>query len=381
MTGLDVDAHVNTSSAYVHIPFCSAVCPYCDFAVVAGADHLADRYANAVVAEIGMSQPLSPLEAIFFGGGTPSHVDPSLLAKILKALSDRHGIAGDAEISLEANPEDFTDLRAVEIQAVGFNRVSFGAQSFDGLVLSALGRRHTGAEVGSSIEAARSSGFASISLDLIFGSPEETEESWARSIGLAIEAEPDHVSCYSLTVEPGTPLARWVREGAPAPDPDVQADRYEFADSRLSDAGYPRYEVSNWARPGHECRYNLTVWAQGEFEAYGNGAHRYRHGARSRNVRRLDAYLDRVEVGERPITGSDLIAGWDHEIDRLFVGLRRSAGVRRGPGVDAFLRSSHGMRLLEADVVQMADNRLTVIRPLLTDEVHRAVLDLAEPDN
>jgi len=374
-----VDSLVDARSAYVHIPFCSSVCPYCDFAVVAGAEHMIDRYVDAVVTEIEMSPAWDPLDSVYFGGGTPSHVPPLALGRILSTIEARHGLRPEAEISLEANPEDFTEDRSIELRRLGFNRVSFGAQSFDGAVLEALGRRHGADQIVSSVAAARGAGMLSVSVDLIFGTPLETDESWDQTLQRTITAAPDHVSCYALTVEPGTPLNRAVIAGAPAPDPDVQADRYEMAEARLGAAGYGRYEVSNWARPGHECRYNLTVWAQGEYEAYGNAAHRYRDGVRSRNVRRLDAYLSEIEAGRRPIAGADPVSGWESEIDRLFVGLRRTEGVSDGPGVQSLIGSEKGKLLEEAGVIAISSGRLVVRRPLLTDEVHRAVLGLEAP--
>jgi oxygen-independent coproporphyrinogen-3 oxidase len=379
MSVADVDIHASKAAAYVHIPFCSAVCPYCDFAVVAGADDRIDRYIDAVVTEIELSDPWRALDAVYFGGGTPSHVRPHLLGRILGTLRARHGIAMDAEISLEANPEDFSEERAEQLLAAGFNRVSFGAQSFDDVVLARLGRRHRSVDIVGSVDQARQAGLTNVSVDLIFGTPEESEKSWASSLQDAIDLRPNHISCYALTVEPGTPLHREVRAGADAPDPDVQADRYEVAERLLPMAGLERYEVSNWARPGQECRYNLVVWAQGEYEAYGNGAHRFMDGVRSHNVRRLDAYMDRIERGLRPISGADPIEGWDVEIDRLFVGLRRSAGVGTGPGVESLIRTSGGQMLLREGIIEVADGRLTVRRPLLTDEVHRQVLDLDPP--
>ena len=379
MSRTDADAHVNTAAAYVHIPFCSAVCPYCDFAVVSGADHLAERYVEAVVDEIGRSSAWRPIEAVYFGGGTPSHVAPGLLGRLLGALVDHHGVVDDAEITLEANPEDFDSERANDLKALGFNRVSFGAQSLDGSVLAALGRRHDAGQVASSIAAARDAGFENISVDLMFGTPGETGRSWAESVSGVIDERPDHVSCYALTVEPGTPLGRAVRGGAPAPNPDVQADRYQHAAEVLGGAGFSHYEISNWARPGRECRYNLTVWAQGEFEAYGNGAHRFRDGSRSGNVRHLQQYLERIEAGDSPVAGEEHLVGWDLEIDRLFVGLRRRAGVVGGPGVEALVASAAGKRLLEAGVIEILGHRLVISHPLLTDEVHRAVLDLKAP--
>jgi oxygen-independent coproporphyrinogen-3 oxidase len=298
---------------------------------------------------------------------------------VLVALDRRHGLAAGAEISLEANPEDFGLDRARALISHGFNRVSFGAQSFDDAVLTALGRRHRETDIADSAENARTAGFENLSLDLIFGTPVETEESWEKSLGKAIALGPDHVSCYALTVEPGTPLNRQVIAGAAAPDPDVQADRYEQADLVLGGAGLERYEVSNWARPGHGCRYNLTVWAQGEYEAFGNGAHRFRDQIRSHNVRRLEAYMDLVEQGKSPTSGRESIAGWDGELDRIFVGLRRSVGVASGPGVEALLATPGGEMLLREKIIEIDDGRLVVSRPLLTDEVHRQVLDLDPP--
>ncbi len=379
MTPAEADRFVDATAAYVHIPFCSAVCPYCDFAVVAGQDDLADRYIAAVCAEIADSEKWWPLEAVYFGGGTPSHVAPGLLGKVLEALDAKHAIRADAEISLEANPEDFSIARAEELLMLGFNRVSFGAQSFDNAVLSSLGRRHEAWQIEESVGRAREAGFENLSIDLIHGTPGESDVSWKESLRHAVEMGPDHVSCYALTVEPGTPLGRSVRDGAEAPDPDDQADRYTIADEWLVGAGYHRYEVSNWARPGYECRYNLTVWAQGEYEAYGNGAHGFRNGRRFRNHRRLDAYIERIESGRSPRAGEDRVEDWDAELDRLFVGLRRSVGAVTGPGTEALLRSEEGRSLLDAGVIAEENDRLVVTKPLLTDAVHRSVLSQVGP--
>jgi oxygen-independent coproporphyrinogen-3 oxidase len=378
MISLAADSFAASAAAYVHIPFCSAVCPYCDFAVVAGKDDLAERYVAAVCAEIARSEVWGPLDAVYVGGGTPSHIDPSLLARVVDALGTRHGIAADAEVSLEANPEDFDVDRASPLRAIGFNRVSFGAQSFEPGVLAVLGRRHGPAEIVSSVAAARDAGFENLSLDLIYGTPEE--RSWAATVERAVGLQPDHISCYALTVERGTPLGRAVSEGATAPDPDVQASDYELAVDRLHTAGYRRYEVSNWARPGHECRYNLTVWAQGDYLAFGNGAHGHRDGVRFRNIRRVEAYIDAVERGESPRAGEEKLSGWEAEIDRLFVGLRREDGVIAGRGGAALVEDPEGKRLLHAGVLALADGRLRVENPLLGDEVLRAVIGLQPPE-
>ena len=379
MNAAAADHFAEAAAAYVHIPFCSAVCPYCDFAVVAGRDDLATRYIDAVCNEIATSEPWRALDAVYFGGGTPSHLDHSLLSRAIDALVTRYGIARDAEVSLEANPEDFSSDQASRIREIGFNRVSFGAQSFDDSVLLSLGRRHLPEQIETSVQAAREAGFDNVSIDLIYGTPGETDGSWAQSLQRTVEIDPDHISCYALTVEPGTPLGRSVRDGAPAPDPDVQADRYELAERILASVGFHRYEVSNWSKLERECRYNLTVWAQGEYEAFGNGAHGFRKGRRYRNHRRLDAYIDRVESGRSPEAGHDVIAGWDAEIDRLFVGLRRSVGVARGTGTEALLVSEEGRSLLGAGVITELDDRLVVSRPLMTDAVLRSVLALNAP--
>jgi oxygen-independent coproporphyrinogen-3 oxidase len=347
--------------------------------VVAGQDHVAARYVGAVCAEVQAADPWRPLEAIFFGGGTPSHVDPALLGRIVEALVARHGITNGAELSLEANPEDFSIERASQLRQIGFNRVSFGAQSFDDTVLASLGRRHLAADIEDSVLAARKAGFDNVSVDLIYGTPGETDQSWGQSLRRAVTVAPDHISCYALTVERGTPLGRAVSAGAEAPDSDVQANRYETADRILTSNGFDRYEVSNWSKPGWECRYNLTVWAQGEYEAYGNGAHGFREGRRYRNVRRIDAYIQRVESGASPRAGHDTVTGWEAELDRLFVGLRRTVGVAEGPGTETFLASAEGKTLVDAGVLGVGDGRIRVTRPLLTDAVHRSLLALDGP--
>lgn len=376
-----MDRFAGLAGAYVHIPFCSAVCPYCDFAVVAGQDDLTARYCDAVVAEIGRDDPWQPLDSIYFGGGTPSRMPVAMLGRIVAALEARHGISPGAEVSLEANPEDFDRPTAEGLIAGGFNRISFGAQSFDPAVLDRLGRRHAPSQIMEAVRIARDVGFENISLDLIYGTVGETPDSWDETVSAAVDCGPDHVSCYALTVEPGTILGRDVRAGAPAPDPDVQADRFEVADEVLSKAGLDRYEVSNWARPGMECVYNSIVWAQGEYVAYGNSAHRYRNAMRSRNIIGLNRYLDAVECEASPVAGSEEpLYDAAAEIDRMFVGLRRSAGIVSGCGGDALLSSDDGIRLLDAGVIDIAAGRLRVAKPMLTDVVLRSVLDLELPE-
>jgi oxygen-independent coproporphyrinogen-3 oxidase len=367
------------AAAYVHLPFCARVCPYCDFAVVSGRDDQIDRYVSAVATEIRRENDWKPLASVYVGGGTPSRVPPVLIGHLISVLGDHFGIEADAEVSVEANPEDWTPAVASELAARGFERVSFGSQSFDQGVLDRLGRRHHPEQITAAVTAARAAGFRSVNLDLIFGTPGETPLSWSGTLDRAIALQPDHVSCYALTVEPGTELGRAVAGGASAPDPDLQADFYEMACERLAEAGLVRYEVSNWARPGHTVKYNLAVWARGEYLAFGMGAHRFRDGTRSHNRRLLDGYLASIEEGDSPNAGSEAVEGWAAEVERVFLGIRRVAGVVAGEAGEGLLISEEGQRLAAAGVIELADGRLVVRRPLLTDHVARAVLALGPP--
>ncbi len=374
------DEAASLRSAYVHIPFCRRRCPYCDFAVVTpkegGTPYTVTRYIQAVIAEMGMERRWGPLDAVNLGGGTPSSLPPSALAAILDALKRRFGIAPGAEVSIEANPEDWDGEYAEAVRNIGFTRVSLGVQSFDPEVLRSLGRLHTPDQAISAVRRSQAVGFESVSLDLIYGTPGETPQSWEATVETALSLEADHLSAYSLTVELGTELSRQVRAGQLAPDPDDQADKYVQLADAAGAAGFVRYEVSNWARAGHHCRYNLATWGQGEYLAFGLGAHGHRAGVRRRNVRRLDVYLDRIDVAERPEAGSERITGWAEEQERLMLGLRRAAGVTAGPGTAALLRSPEGERLVAAGLLDVAEDRIRVRNPLLTDEVVRSVLAL-----
>ncbi len=375
------DSAARRLGAYVHIPFCHRVCPYCDFAVVAGREDLADRYVAALVAEIDAADPFpAPVDAVFVGGGTPSRLAPDALGRVLRALEDRLGLAAGAEVTLEANPEDWSPARAEGLAAAGFNRVSLGAQSFDAGVLAVLGRRHRPEEAAQAVGAAREAGFASVNLDLICGTPGESVASWRASVEQALAAGIDHLSVYALTVEHGTALSRAVAAGAPAPDPDHQALLWEEADRLAAGAGLIRYETSNFARPGHACLYNLITWAQGEYAGFGAGAHRHRAGVRSWNLRRVDRYVKRLEAGESPSSGEERLGAWERERERLVLGLRRAAGVVAGEGGRRLEDSPAGRRLLAAGVLERVGDRLRIARPLLGDEVSRAVLALEGGD-
>lgn len=356
-------------SAYVHIPFCARVCPYCDFAVVEGQESLVDRYVSALLTEIAMVDDWDTLDAVFIGGGTPSRVSPALIGSILEALDGKFGLVEGVEVSMEANPEDITAESSAGYRDAGVTRLSMGVQSFDDVVLTALGRQHTGYQALRAIEDARSV-FDRLSIDLIYGDPTETGASWDRTLDSALAAGTDHVSAYSLTVELGTPLSRAVADGYPAPDDDVLADRWERAAEQLS-TRLIRYEVSNYAT-SEPCKYNLATWAQGEYVAFGLGAHGHRNGVRTRNLRRLDRYMESVESGQPPMAGQTVGSNWDRELERLMLGLRRTAGVVTGVGGQILL--DRHPEFVDAGIIEHRDGRIVVVRPLLTDTVIREVL-------
>jgi oxygen-independent coproporphyrinogen-3 oxidase len=254
-------------------------------------------------------------------------------------------------------------------------RLSLGVQSFDPAVLAALGRTHTPDGARAAIDAALDA-VGSVSVDLIFGTPGETPASWEASVEAALERGIHHLSTYALTVEPGTPLSRSVADGAPAPDGDDQADKWEIASDRAGAAGLARYETSNHARPGHHSRYNLSTWGRAEYHGMGVAAHRHVGGERSWNVRRLDGYLERVESGGDPTMGSERLDAGEGEIERVVLGVRRTAGVEPGGSGAALRASNWGRRLVDAGVIT-GEGRLVVLRPLLGDEVARALLALS----
>jgi len=367
-----VDAAAELVAAYVHVPFCRRLCPYCDFAVQVGGD--TDRYVTALLAEIASAEPFSrPLDAVFVGGGTPTSLPPRRLAEVVEQLASRFGLAPGAEVSIEANPEDVDAGVAAGLRTAGFNRISLGVQSLDFSVLRSLGRSHGPEEAVAALGVARRI-FPSVNADLIFGTPGDA--TWIESVRGVLASDVDHLSVYALTVERGTALSRAVAAGAAAPDPDEQADCYQAATAAAEAAGLVRYETSNFARPGRACVYNLITWAQGEYAAFGNGAHRHRDGERSWNIRRVDRYEERVFAGESPVSGREHLTGWNREVERVLLGLRRAAGVPAGSAGSALLASPAGERLVAAGVIAADGDRVRVTRPLLGDEVARELLAL-----
>jgi len=310
---------------YVHIPFCRHRCDYCAFATYTDRDHLMDAYAAACVAEVGRAverEAMPTASSVFFGGGTPSRLPADLLASILDAVPRRSG----AEVTVECNPEDVSAERLAAYRRAGVTRVSLGVQSTVGHVLEGLGRRHGPDHVVEAAHLVAGAGFSSWNLDLIIGGAGERDEDWERSLTdlLGLEAPPPHLSAYALTVEPGTPLARTPDRH---PDDDVQATRYETADRVLTAAGYRWEEISNWARPGHECRHNHLYWDQGDYRGIGSAAHSHDGGRRWWNVRTPDRYVALVGADESVVAGEEVLDAPRRAFEALALGLRTSTGV------------------------------------------------------
>jgi putative oxygen-independent coproporphyrinogen III oxidase len=346
---------------YIHVPFCVSLCPYCDFVVYAGAAARGPRsrveaFVRALRAEIGLradalgaqSPDRRPLDTVYLGGGTPSLLPGATIASLLELVDQRLGIAPDAEITLEANPGADERGDARDLVAAGVTRVSLGAQSFDSAELRRLGRRHVARDVADAVAEARDAGIRSVSLDLLYDVPGQTLETWGATLDAALALDPDHVSAYGLTLDDpdaegitgalGDHLPtragarRWRAVAVSEQDEDRAAEQYELASSRLVDAGYRGYEISNWARPGHESRHNLAYWRRLPYEAVGPGAHAFDSGTRRWNAARLDGYLAALAPpdGSRsvlPPGGAEVVDEHAREVESAVLALRLDDGL------------------------------------------------------
>lgn len=310
---------------YVHVPFCTVRCDYCAFATWTDRMHLVDDYVDAVVTDIGraVAAGMPTATTVFVGGGTPSLLSGDAMGRILDAVPRATG----AETTIECNPDTITaELLAAYVDH-GVDRVSLGVQSMVPHVLASLGRTHDPANVERAVALVRDSGLRTFNLDLIYGAAGESADDWARTLDAALALEPPHVSAYGLTVEAGTPLAL---EPARHPDDDDQAGKYEQADDALGAAGLANYEISNWARPGHECRHNLLYWAQGDYLGFGCAAHSHQAGRRWWNVRTPDRYVAAVAAGESAEAAGETLDGPTRRFERLELSLRTRDGVPAG---------------------------------------------------
>ncbi len=312
---------------YLHIPFCSAICNYCNFNRGLLDEALKRRYVDALEREI-RSAPRRAADTIFFGGGTPSLLDPSEIARLLKACREAFDLAEDAEITLETNPETATPERLAAFRDAGINRLSFGVQSFDDDELKRLGRIHSSARAVEVIEAAKQTGFTSVSFDLMLWLPAQSPASWHRTIDRALSLAPDHLSLYLLELYPNAPLKEdMARAGwSLAPDDDA-ADMYLEGLARLEDAGLSQYEISNVARPGHQSRHNLKYWQAGDWFGFGCGAHSTVDGRRWKNVSSTSEYVDRVSAGQSVSGHVETLTPAARVEEALFTGLRLNEGI------------------------------------------------------
>jgi putative oxygen-independent coproporphyrinogen III oxidase len=339
---------------YVHVPFCARRCDYCAFATWTDRHHLFDAYARACRREIAEAE-LPRASSVFFGGGTPSLLPAELLCSIVETVPRvRH-----AEVTVECNPDSVSQEAFAAYRAAGVTRVSFGAQSTAPHVLALLGRSHRPGDLTAAVALARVAGFPTFNVDLIFGAVGESVDDWARTLDDVLALDPPHVSAYALTVEPGTPLAA---DPARRPDDDDQAEKYALADAALGDAGLANYEISNWARPGHECRHNLLCWRQGHYRGVGCAAHSHERGHRWWNVRTPERYIAAIESGRSPVAAGEELDEPGRLLEGLQLALRTSDGVPAAalpadPALD---------RLLLRDGGRV---RLTVEGRLLANEV------------
>ena len=314
---------------YIHIPFCRSKCDYCDFYSLAGREDRMDAYQKALLAHIRETAPLAqgiPVDTIYFGGGTPSWYGARRIQELLSALSKLFQVEKDAEITVEANP-DSVDLRALRrLRKAGVNRLSLGMQSASDAELRAIGRVHTWEQVGAAVEAARTAKFENLSLDLIYGLPRQTMEQWQANLTAAVDLAPEHLSCYGLKVEEGTPLFA-VRDTAGLPGDEEQADMYLWTVEFLAQMGYDQYEISNFAKPGRESRHNLKYWTLQEYVGFGPGAHSDFGGVRYAYGRDLEGYIQGVQTHAPMLSESESIPPLDRDTEWLMLGLRTVQGL------------------------------------------------------
>jgi putative oxygen-independent coproporphyrinogen III oxidase len=322
---------------YVHVPFCVTRCGYCDFntytATDLGPGATRETYAGQAIAELRLAREVLgradvPVSAVFFGGGTPTLLPPADLAAILSAIDGEFGLAPGAEVTAEANPETVDQRSLAALRAGGFTRISIGMQSAAPHVLAVLDRGHRPGRPEQCVAWARAAGFEHVNLDLIYGTPGETDEDWAHSLASAVAAGPDHISGYALIVEPGTRLAARIGRGeVKAPDDDVMADRYLAADEFLAAAGLRWYEVSNWAAsPQARCRHNLLYWEGGDWWGVGPGAHSHVGGTRWWNVRHPAAYAARLAAGVSPGQAREILTEAERRTERIMLATRLATG-------------------------------------------------------
>lgn len=327
-------------AAYVHVPFCLSKCHYCDFNSYPGMESLFDAYVRAVLTEIDRERvppEAPPLETVYVGGGTPTLLAPSALAALLRALADKFGLSDIAEVSVEANPGTVDVSGLASLRAAGFNRISIGVQSLDDGFLGRLGRVHTGQQAVDAFRAARSAGFENVSLDLIFALPGQSLSQWINTLETAVSLGPEHISAYELTIEEGTRFGEIYAQGSPdLPSEEEQLRMYEAACDVLSPAGYERYEVSNYARPGFTCRHNMAYWRNEPYYGFGAGATGCVDGVRAKRVSDPAEYVQALSRGVSVIESWEKLEGKAALAETVIQWLRLTEGINLSEFADRF---------------------------------------------
>lgn len=317
-----------TLGLYIHIPFCKAKCAYCDFYSLAHSEEKMDAYMAALLRHLEEVAPRAAgmqVDTVYFGGGTPSYLGAARLCRILQTVLRRYDVARDAEITLEANPDSAGDWKELRrLRRAGFNRLSLGVQSTDDTLLRRIGRVHTYEQVQQAVKAARQAKFTNLSLDLIYGLPGQTVEDWQRTLADAVALGPEHLSCYGLKLEEGTPLWQQ-RQTLTLPDDDAQADMYLYTVAALGEMGYEQYEISNFAKPGKASRHNLKYWNMEEYAGFGPGAHSDFGGVRYGYVRDVDSYI----AGKLVLSESENDSTLARDYEYVMLSLRTAAGIDR----------------------------------------------------
>lgn len=314
-------------SVYIHIPFCRHRCGYCNFTLVAGRDHLINRFLDALEIEISWLDQAFPLETLFLGGGTPSHLNPQQLGRLAGIISSRFTFSSTTEITAECNPNDLDRERLGALKNLGVNRISLGVQSLNKTKLRRLERDHCEIDIRSAVSSAKELKL-DVSLDMIFAAPQETLAQWQIDLNQAISLEPDHLSTYELTYEKGTQFWNRLNHGTISEaDEDLRAEMYSFAISQLCQSGLNHYEVSSFAKPNKNCLHNLAYWKGDPFFAFGPGAARFVDGIRETNHRSTTQYLKLIHAGKSPVADREQLAPEAAARERLAIGLRMIEGV------------------------------------------------------
>ena len=377
-------------SFYIHIPYCVRRCGYCDFNTYTPAElqvsedltKISNNHIDLLIAEADLARASVKTSAriptIFFGGGTPTLMEPIDLKRVLQHLEDKFGFAPDIEITIEANPDTVTKEKLAALREIGINRISFGMQSGVSHVLKVLDRTHNPANVSKATNWAKEVGFKEISVDLIYGAPGESIEDWQTTIWTALELPITHISAYALIVEAGTKLAGQVKRGEVViPEDDQTADKYLIADESFSKAGFDWYELSNWSKVGSECRHNIAYWVGANWWGLGPGAHSHVDGVRFWNVKHPAAYQDRLTTGAEPIQEREILTEEQMASERLMLEIRLKSGIAKSSLTAEQLDALESFRIggaLDPDMWAAQRVALTQSGRLIADRIVREIL-------